>query len=123
MTSPGRSPHSPQAPREAVHDQAINVGGNTENYQVRDVGDQVQRLIPSAKVVYTGEVGADPRNYRVNFDMLSRLLPDFRLQYNLVSGMEELHRKMVEHGFGKKDFEGDQFVRLRTLKGRFHLLS
>ena len=42
-----------------------------ENYQVRDVGDQVQRLIPTAKVVYTGEVGADPRNYRVNFDKLS----------------------------------------------------
>ena len=112
-----------QAPRDAVHGQAVNVGGNRENYQVRDVGDQVQRLIPTAKVVYTGEVGADPRNYRVNFDKLSQVLPDFRLQYNLVSGMEELHRKMVEHGFGKKDFEGDQFVRLRTLKGRFNLLS
>ena len=68
-----------------------------ENYQVRDVGDQVQRLIPSAKVVYTGEVGADPRNYRVNFDLLSKVLPDFKLQYDLVTGMEELHRKMVEH--------------------------
>jgi nucleoside-diphosphate-sugar epimerase len=112
-----------QAPRDAVHGQAVNVGGNHENYQVRDVGDQVQRLIPTAKVVYTGEVGADPRNYRVNFDKLARILPDFRLQYNLVSGMEELHGKMVEHGFGKKDFEGDQFVRLRTLKGRFSLIS
>jgi nucleoside-diphosphate-sugar epimerase len=112
-----------QAPREAVHGQAVNVGGNKENYQVRDVGDQVQRLIPTAKVVYTGEVGADPRNYRVNFDKLSQVLPNFRLQYNLASGMEELHRAMVEHGFSKKDFEGDQFVRLRTLKGRFNLLS
>jgi nucleoside-diphosphate-sugar epimerase len=112
-----------RAPKEAIHKQAINVGGNKENYQVRDVGDQVQRLIPSAKVVYTGEVGADPRNYRVNFDKLARVLPDFRLQYNLVSGMEELHRKMGEHGFGKKDFEGDQFVRLRTLKDRFKLLG
>jgi nucleoside-diphosphate-sugar epimerase len=111
-----------QAPREVIHGQAINVGGNKENYQVRDVGDQVQRLIKSAKVVYTGEVGADPRNYRVNFDKLSRLLPEFRLQHNLESGMDELHRKMVEHGFGKKDFEGNQFVRLRTLKGRFNLL-
>src|SRR5215472_7669744 len=112
-----------RAPREAIHDQAINVGGNGENYQVRHVGDQVRRLIPTAKVVYTGEVGADPRNYRVNFDKLARHLPDFRLEYDLASGMEELHRKMVEHGFGKKDFEGDQFVRLRTLKGRFHLLN
>ena len=112
-----------QAPREVIHGQAVNVGGNRENYQVRDVGDQVQRLIPTAKVVYTGEAGSDSRDYRVNFDRLSRLLPEFRLQYNLVSGMEELHRKMVEHGFSKKDFEGDQFVRLRTLKGRFNLLS
>ncbi|QEH39225.1 UDP-glucose 4-epimerase (plasmid) [Aquisphaera giovannonii] len=112
-----------EAPREAVHNKAINVGANSENYQVRDVGNQVQRLVPSAKITYTGEVGADPRNYRVNFDLLYKLLPDFRLQYNLASGMEELHRKMVEHGFGKKDFEGDQFVRLRTLKHRFQLLG
>ena len=112
-----------RAPREVVHNKAVNVGANADNYQVRDIGDQVQRLIPSARVVYTGEAGADSRDYRVKFDLLSKLLPDFRLQYQLASGMEELHRKMVEHGFGKQDFEGDRFVRLRTLKGRFQLLS
>ena len=112
-----------RAPREIVNNKAVNVGANRENYQVRDVGDRVQQLIPSAKVVYTGEVGADPRNYRVKFDLLSQLMPDFTLQYDLTSGMEELHRKMVEHGFSKEDFEGDRFIRLRTLKGRFHLLS
>jgi nucleoside-diphosphate-sugar epimerase len=111
------------APKDVVHAKAVNVGGNDENYQVRDVGDQVRRLIPSAKVVYTGEVGADSRNYRVNFDLLSKVLPDFKLQYCLETGMEELHRKMVEHGFGKRDFEGDQFVRLRALKKRFHVLG
>ena len=112
-----------KAPRSAVHNKAINVGANSENYQVRDVGNQVQRLIPSAKITYTGEVGADPRNYRVKFDLLYRLLPDFKLQYDLATGMEELHRKMVDHGFGKDDFEGDQFVRLRTLKDRFDRLG
>lgn len=112
-----------RAPREVVHGQAVNVGANPANYQVRDVGDQVQRLIPSARIVYTGEVGADPRNYRVRFDLLGRLLPEFRLQYDLASGMEELHRKMVEHGFGKAEFEGDRFVRLRTLKQRMALLA
>ena len=106
------------APAAAIHNRAINVGGNSENYQVRQVGEQVQRLMPTAKITYTGEVGADPRNYRVKFGLLARLLPEFKLQYNLASGMEELHRKMVEHGFAKKDFESDQFVRLRTLKKR-----
>ncbi|MCY2951180.1 MAG: SDR family oxidoreductase [Planctomycetota bacterium] len=112
-----------RAPKAAIHNKAVNIGGNSENYQVRQVGDQVQRLIPSAKVTYTGEVGADPRNYRVKFDYLYSLLPDFKLQYNLVSGMEELHRKMVDYGFSKKDFEGDQFVRLRTLKKHLNLIQ
>jgi len=105
-----------EAPRDVIHNKAVNVGANSENVQVRDVGNQVNRLMPSAKITYTGEVGADPRNYRVKFDLLYRLLPNFKLQYNLVSGMEELHRKMVEHGFSRKDFEGDQFVRLRSIK-------
>jgi nucleoside-diphosphate-sugar epimerase len=112
-----------KAPKDAIHNKAINIGANTENYQVRDVGNQVQELIPLAKISYTGEVGADPRNYRVKFDLLYRLLPDFKLQYSLRSGMEELHGRMVEHGFCKQDFEGDQFVRLRAIKKQFHRLS
>ena len=112
-----------KAPADKVRNRAVNVGANSENYRVRDVADQVKRLMPEAQITYTGEVGADPRNYRVNFDLLYQLLPDFKLQYNLASGMEELHRAMVRHKFAKKDFEGDQFVRLRTLKGRMDRLK
>jgi nucleoside-diphosphate-sugar epimerase len=111
------------APKTRIHNRAVNVGGNSENYQVRDVGDRVKTLIPSAKITYTGEIGADPRNYRVKFDLLNQLLPDFRLQYNLSSGMEELYRKLVDNGFTKKDWDGDQFVRLRVLKKRLNLLD
>jgi nucleoside-diphosphate-sugar epimerase len=111
------------APRERVHNKAVNVGGNRENYQVRDIGDQVQKLIPAAKIAYTGEVGADPRNYRVKFDLLNELLPDFRLAYTVPTGMEELHRKLVDHGFDINDWNGAQFVRLRTLKNRLDLLN
>jgi nucleoside-diphosphate-sugar epimerase len=111
------------APKERIHNRAVNVGGNAENYQVRDVGDRVKTLIPRAKITYTGEIGVDPRNYRVKFDLLNTLLPDFKLQYNLTTGMEELHRKLVDHSFSQEDWDGDQFVRLRTLKNRLNLLS
>jgi len=105
-----------EAPTNMIHNQAVNIGGNDQNYQVRDVGNAVQKLLPHAKVVYTGEVGADPRNYRVSFDKLNRLLPSFKLRYNLISGLEELLAKFRLHNFGPSDFNGDQFVRLRSLK-------
>lgn len=111
------------APKEKVHNLAVNVGGNPENYQVKDVAANVQKLMPSAKITFTGEVGADPRNYRVKFDLLNKVLPGFKLQYTLASGMEELYKKMVDHKFSKKDFEGDQFVRLRTLRKRMELIG
>jgi nucleoside-diphosphate-sugar epimerase len=107
-----------EAPSHVVSRQAVNVGANRENYQVWDIGRRVQSLIPTAKVVYTGEVGADPRNYRVNFDLLYRLLPHFKLAYTLDSGMEELFQSYVRNKLSLKDFQDGKFVRLATLKKR-----
>src|SRR5271165_1526957 len=107
-----------EAPREAIHNQAINIGGDAENYQVSDIADLVRQLVPAASIVYTGEVGKDPRDYRVDFTKFRRLLPDFRLEYTLAAGMEELLERYRAHGFSTADFDGDQFVRLRTLRHR-----
>jgi nucleoside-diphosphate-sugar epimerase len=87
-----------EAPRERVHDLVVNVGGNGENYQVRDVANHVQSLIPGAVISYTGEVGADPRDYRVNFELLGSVLPGFRLQYTVRGGMEELYERLRANG-------------------------
>ncbi len=108
---------------KAGHNMAINIGGNNENYQVRNVADYVQQLCPNANIVYTGEVGEDPRNYRVNFDLLNKILPDFELEYNLESGMQELYKKYMEHEFSQNDFEGDEFVRLKVLKKKLYKLE
>lgn len=109
-----------EAPHEVINGQAVNFGANEENFQVRDVADIVQELVPDADIVYTGEVGADPRNYRVKFDRLNALLPDFKLAYSLRSGMEELHKQYVDHGFSADDFDGEKYVRLRTLRHRLN---
>lgn len=111
------------APKERIHNKAVNVGGNSENYQVRDIADRVKKLIPAAKITYTGEVGADPRNYRVKFDLLNTLVPNFKLQYDLSTGMDELYRRLIDHDFNKEDWNGDQFIRLRTLKRRMNWLT
>ncbi len=104
------------ADQSLVFNKAINIGGNEENYQVKDVAAYVQEIMPSAMIKFTGEVGEDPRNYRVNFDLLNTLVPEFTLDYSLFSGMAELHQKYLEHGFSQADFDGDKYVRLRKLK-------
>jgi len=112
-----------EASKDKMHNKIINIGANSENYQVKDVADQVQKLLPEAEIVYTGEVGEDPRNYKVNFDLLYSLLPDFKLEYDLKKGMQELYDKLLEHKFSADDFDGDQFVRLRTLAKRLNLIQ
>lgn len=112
-----------EAPRDAILGLAVNIGANASNYRVRDIAEAVSRLVPDARVVYTGEVGADPRDYRVSFDLLGRVLPGFRVEYDLDAGLAELHRRMLESGFGKSDFEGERFVRLRALRKHLDRLS
>lgn len=37
-----------------VRNESVNVGGNAENHQVRDVAEQVRRAMPAAKITFTG---------------------------------------------------------------------
>lgn len=110
------------APRMTIHNKVVNVGHNAENYKVSDILSAVKNKVPSASTVYTGEVGNDPRNYRVKFDLLSALLPSFSMQYTLESGLNELHQKLTEMNFNQHDFLGDKFVRLKILSKQLHKL-
>lgn len=104
------------APEEKVFSKAINIGGNEENYQVKDVAGLVKELVPGANIVFTNEIGVDPRDYRVNFDLLYKILPDFKLEYTLKQGMYDLFEKMEAMGFKDEDFDSDRFTRLKLLR-------
>lgn len=111
------------APQQSIHNKAINIGGNNENYQVKEVAALVQKFVPHANIVFTGETGADPRNYRVSFDLLGELLPDFALEYTLESGMKDLFDRLITLNFSAADFDGDRFVRLKLLQKHMDLLN
>jgi len=111
------------APRVVVHNRAINIGDNHEDYRVKDIADKVEELIPDAEMVFADDTSTCRKDYHINFDLLYMLLPDFRLEYTLGSGMDELHQKFKDYNFSLSDFEGDRFFRVRTLKNRFDELS
>lgn len=50
-----------EAPRQAVHNQAFNVGSDAENYQVSELADIVRDVVPSCTVEYASGGGPDLR--------------------------------------------------------------
>src|SRR5579872_249241 len=92
------------APRELVHNQAFNVGRTQENYQVRDLARMVTEVVPGSKVVYAAGGGPDPRCYRVNCDKIAATLPEFRPQWTVRQGMEELYTAFKKNGLNRDDF-------------------
>jgi nucleoside-diphosphate-sugar epimerase len=105
-----------RAPTEVIHNQALNVGANEQNYQVREIAAVVRAEMPACVIEYSGAIGPDPRNYRVNFDKISRLLPEFRVRSEARAGVRELRENFARHGFTTEDFQGRRYSRLAQLR-------
>lgn len=103
-----------EAPRDAIHNQAFNVGSSQENYQIRDVADIVKEIVPGCSVTYMEGGGPDPRCYRVNCDKLTRHLPGFRTEWTVRRGAEELYSSFVRNGLTTEMF--GRYVRLKRIQ-------
>jgi len=104
------------SPRQAVHNQAFNIGRNDANYQVRDIAEAVQGAFPEATLQITGESGGDSRSYRVNFDKALNHLPGFEPQWTLERGVDEIARFLRENGLADHAFDSRLFIRLKQLQ-------
>jgi nucleoside-diphosphate-sugar epimerase len=104
------------APREVVHNQALNVGQTEENYRIRELADIVHEVVPGSRIEYAKDGGPDPRCYRVDFGKIHRLLPEFKPQWNARRGAEELYAAFRTAGLALDDCEGPRFKRIDHLK-------
>lgn len=105
-----------EAPRRVVHKQVINIGHNQHNYRVSELADFVRLAFPGSEVIYAQGGEPDPRSYRVNFDKLYGLLPEYRLKWNAKSGAEQLAENYRGVELKLEDFSGARYVRLTRLK-------
>ncbi|AZK98020.1 MULTISPECIES: NAD-dependent epimerase/dehydratase family protein [Streptomyces] len=103
------------APREAVHDRAFNIGSETNNVTVAEIAGQVAEAVSGSRVVITGETGADPRSYRVDFSRFRTAVPGFDCEWSVKRGAVELVDAYREHGLTREDFER-RFTRLAVLR-------
>ena len=104
------------APREAIHNQAFNVGRNDQNYRIREIADIVKETVPGCEIEYAQDAGPDKRSYRVNFSKITQMLPEFQPQWDARKGAQELYEVYNQHGLKLDDFEGPKYKRIDHIK-------
>jgi len=104
-----------QAPRQAVHNEAFNVGSTAENYRIRDVAGIVQDVVPGSRVTLSGRVGPDLRNYRVRCDKFAERL-GFQTTWTVERGAREMLAAFQRHGLTLAQLTGPGLQRLPRIK-------
>ncbi len=107
-------------PRERVHNEALNVGREEDNYQIRSIAETVAEIVPNCVVTFAEGASADNRNYNVCFSKIRRVLPEFEPRWNVRKGIEQLYRAYTETDLNGDRFGGREFTRLKQLQ---HLLD
>jgi nucleoside-diphosphate-sugar epimerase len=105
-----------EAPREAIHNQAFNVGRNEDNYQIRDLANIVKETVPNCKIEYAKDAGPDKRCYRVDCSKILRVLPHFQPQWNARKGAQELYETYQKIGLTLEEFEGAKYKRIAHIQ-------
>ena len=97
-----------EAPREAVHNEAFNIGRDEDNHQIRDIARMVEAAT-GARVTFAPGAGPDKRSYRVDFAKSRRL---FTPRWTVAKGIDQLHAAYAQHDLTLEEFLSPRFQRL-----------
>lgn len=104
-----------EAPREAIHDQAFNVGSTANNLQIRDVAFKVQKQMPDCEVTF-GNSDGDTRTYNVDFTKIETKLPGFvRADVSVDDAITELLGAFRRLSLKDTEFSGRLYTRLKQI--------
>jgi nucleoside-diphosphate-sugar epimerase len=106
------------APREAIHNEAYNVGRSGENYQIRDVANLVAEVVPNCAVSLAEGASSDSRDYRVDFTKIEAGLPGYKPVWTLRAGIEQLYHAYVSADLDEPTWAGDRYYRVKTIRRR-----
>lgn len=102
------------APVEAISCKAYNIGTEANNLTVAEIAQSVVDVVPGSKLVITGESGADPRSYRVDFSRARDGL-GYEATWSIPDGARELYKEYTANALTSEDFF-KKFTRLAHLK-------
>jgi nucleoside-diphosphate-sugar epimerase len=104
-----------EAPKEAIHNEILNVGSSEQNYRVKEIAEIVAEVFPDCKVSF-GAASADNRSYRVSFDKIRKHLPSFKCAWDARRGARQLFELFQRIQFNAEMFQYRGFTRLKQLE-------
>lgn len=105
-----------EAPIEDVYNEAFNVGTTAENYQVHEIAEVVKEIVPDCELAYAPDAGPDKRCYRVDCNKIARVLHDFKPQWTMRHGIEQLYDEYKNTDLTADEFEGPSFKRIAHIE-------
>lgn len=102
------------ADADKIGGQAMNVGSTAQNYRVIDIAKIVADVFPDCELI-VGEPSADNRSYRVNFDKIQKLMPDFECKWTAKDGAEQMLRMFQAIKMTPEIFKAPPYTRLKML--------
>lgn len=93
----------------------VNAGSNSWNYQVKELAEAVQKLIPEITVSINENATPDKRSYRVNFDLFTKLAEGFLPEYDLETTITELIEGLKGINFKDANFRKSNLIRLNVI--------
>jgi nucleoside-diphosphate-sugar epimerase len=104
------------APREKIFNEAFNVGRTEHNYRIRDIAEVVADVVPGCRLEYASDAGPDKRSYRVSFEKIARVLPEFQPRWDVRKGAQQLYAIYASSNLTREQFEGPRYQRISHIR-------
>jgi nucleoside-diphosphate-sugar epimerase len=105
-----------EAPEDAVHNEAFNVGRTDNNYRIRDIAEIVAQVVPNCRLEFAPDASPDTRSYRVSFAKINERIPAFKPQWDAKKGAEQLYAAYRRGGLTHDEFEGPRYMRIAHIR-------
>lgn len=103
-----------KAPKERISGQIFNVGSSEQNYRVIEIAQAVKAEFPGCELD-VGAKSVDNRSYRVSFDKIGRVLPDFKCEWTAQKGARQMREMFERIGMTEETFRAAPYTRLKML--------
>ncbi|MEW9797559.1 NAD-dependent epimerase/dehydratase family protein [Alteromonas sp. CYL-A6] len=120
-----------EAPLQGDQPVIVNIGSDSENYRIIDIARMICEMAGNCELRSLADVssdkdrelfkdrklqdGVDSRDYRVSFDHLKTVFPDFTPRWTLRAGIEELFALFDRLSLTEAMYKSPQYYRLQTM--------